>query len=172
MATNLQFIKDASASDVSSMNVTDCFSDQYEVYAITMAKLEGLQSGNRNNHMRFIDSSSNIISGSEYDWAALNMRSYASFSQSQVQNDTEIQRIQIYSSLDVEFGTVLYIFNPNDSSSFTFANWLSSGLVESGTAGYGIKGIGVHKQAEQITGVNFISNADNFNLKVSVYGVK
>ena len=146
MATNLQFIKDASASDVSSMNVTDCFSNQYEVYAIIMAR-----SKNTNK---------------------LSSGFYASFSQSQVQNDTEIQRIQIYSSLDVEFGTVLYIFNPNDSSSFTFANWLSSGLVESSTAGYGIKGIGVHKQAEQITGVNFISNADNFNLKVSVYGVK
>tara|TARA_Y100001973_G_scaffold6311_1_gene8827 strand:+ start:502 stop:1020 length:519 start_codon:yes stop_codon:yes gene_type:complete len=172
MATNLQFIKDASASDVSSMNVTDCFSDQYDVYAITMAKLEGLQSGNRNIHMRFIDSSSNIISGSEYDWSALNLRSYASFTEGRSTNDTEIQRIQIYSSLDKEFGTVLYIFNPNDSSSFTFANWQSSGLVESSTAGYGLKGIGVHKQAEQITGVNFISNADNFNLKLSVYGVK
>jgi|TARA_R100000482_G_scaffold48666_1_gene17116 hypothetical protein len=172
MATQLEFIKSASASDVSSMNVTDCFTDKYDVYAITMDKLEGLQSGNRNIHLRFIDSSSSIISGSEYDWAAQNIRSYASFTTASSENDTEIQRIQIYSSLDKEFGTVLYIFNPNDSSSFTFAQWLSAGLVESSTAGYNIKGIGVHKQAEQITGVNFISNADNFNLKVSVYGVE
>tara|TARA_R100001015_G_C4527785_1_gene95025 strand:+ start:40 stop:555 length:516 start_codon:yes stop_codon:yes gene_type:complete len=171
MATNLQFIKSASASNVSSMNVTDCFSDQYKVYKITMAKLEGLQSGNRNIHMRFIDSSSNVISGSEYDWSAINLRSYDTFSEDKSTNDTEIQRIQIYGDTGVEFGTVLYIYNPNDSSSFTFSNWQSAGLVTTPYL-YGIRGIGVHKQAEQITGINFISNADNFNLTVSVYGVK
>ena len=171
MATNLQFIKQTSATNVSSMNVTNCFSDRYDVYKVILTKLEGLQSGNRNIHMRFIDSSSNIISGSEYDWAALNVRSYDAFTESKSTSDTEIQRIQIYGDTDVEFGTVLYIYNPNDSSGYTFANWQSSGLINTPYS-YGIRGIGVHKQAEQITGINFISNADNFNLTVSVYGVK
>ena len=35
-----------------------------------------------------------------------------------------------------------------------------------------MKGIGVHKSAEQITGVNFFPNADTFDLTVNVYGVK
>ena len=34
MATNLQFIKSNTASSVTSMDITDCFTDQYDVYAI------------------------------------------------------------------------------------------------------------------------------------------
>tara|TARA_R100000329_G_scaffold4311_1_gene5921 strand:- start:6942 stop:7457 length:516 start_codon:yes stop_codon:yes gene_type:complete len=171
MATNLQFVKQTSATNVSSMNITDCFSSGYDVYKVFLTKLEGYQSGNRNIHMRFIDTNSSVISGSEYSWAALNLRSYSSFSQGKSANDTEIERIQIYGDTDVEFGTVLYIFNPYNSSSYTFAKWKSAGLINTPYL-YGIAGIGVHKQTEQITGINFISNADNFNLTVSVFGVK
>jgi len=37
----------------------------------------------------------------------------------------------------------------------------------------GTKGIGVHKSAEQISGINFLASAGNIeNIAVSVYGVK
>ena len=95
MATNLQFVKQTSATNVSSMNITDCFSSGYDVYKVFLTKLEGYQSGNRNIHMRFIDTNSSVISGSEYSWAALNLRSYSSFSQGKSANDTEIESIEL-----------------------------------------------------------------------------
>ena len=40
MATELQFIKSASGSGVSSLSVTDCFSEKYDVYAMTIPTLD------------------------------------------------------------------------------------------------------------------------------------
>lgn len=173
MAGNLEFIKSETGTSVSSLDVNDCFSSDYDVYMISISKLNGLQaSGNRLLQMRFIDTVPSVISGSEYDWADYNLRSYDAFTENKATSDTEIERILIYGSGDVEGGATIYIYNPYDSSSYTFAQWQASGLIEATDRGYGMKGIGVHKQAEQITGVNFFPNADTIDLTVSIYGVK
>ena len=170
---NLEFIKSATGSSVSSLSVTDCFSDNYDVYAVTIAKLEGLaSSGNRLINMRFIDGTGSIISSTQYDWAAQNLRSYSAFTDDKTVSDNAIERVQIYGSDNLAGGTVLYIYNPYSSSSYTFTAWQSGGLIEGPPRLYGLKGIGVHKSTQTITGVAFVTNADNVNLTVNVYGVK
>ena len=62
MATNLEFIKSASGSGVSSLSVTDCFSADYDVYFVQVAK--SLNSVEANLDIRFIDSGGSIISAS------------------------------------------------------------------------------------------------------------
>ena len=170
MATNLQFIKSASATNVSSIDVSDCFSDKYDVYKIVIHNVDGYQSsGNRLVDMRFIDTVPSVISGSEYDYAVLNLDASNAFSESRDTSATIIGRLYAYTNAD-DFGAVtLYIFNPNDSSSYTFALYQSSGWLG---RNYSAKGIGVHKSAEQITGVQFKTNADNMDIDLSVYGVK
>ena len=170
MATNLEFIKSASGTNVSSIDVSDCFSDKYDVYKIVIHNVDGYQSsGNRLVDMRFIDTVPSVISGNEYDYAVLNLDASNAFSQSKDTSATIIGRLYAYTNAD-DFGAVtLYIFNPNDSSSYTFALFQSSGWLG---RNYSAKGIGVHKQAEQITGVQFKTNADNMDINLSVYGVK
>ena len=36
MATNLEFIKSATGTSVTSLDVTDCFSADYDVYKVTL----------------------------------------------------------------------------------------------------------------------------------------
>ena len=170
MATNLEFIKSASGTNVSSIDVSDCFSADYDVYKIVIHNVDGYQSsGNRLVDMRFIDTVPSVISGSEYDYAVLNLDASNAFSESRATSTTLIGRLYAYTNAD-DFGAVtIYIFNPNDSSSYTFALYQSSGWL---ARNYSAKGIGVHKSAEQITGVQFLTNADNMDIDLSVYGVK
>ena len=67
MATNLQFIKEASAIDVSSIQITDCFSSSYDVYQVLINNDNG---SNNDLYIRVINDSGTVISsGSKYDYA-------------------------------------------------------------------------------------------------------
>ena len=173
MAGSLEFIKSATGSSVSSLDVTNCFSDNYDVYMISISKINGLQSsGNRVLRLRLLDSTSTVIDQTEYDYAVLDLRSYDTYTEQKSTTSTAFDRIMIYGSGDVEGGATIYVYNPYDSSSYTFGTYQSSGLVEASDRGFGTKGIAVHHNAEQITGINFTPNADSFDLTVKVYGVK
>jgi len=168
---NLEFIKSASGTNVRSIDVNDCFSADYDVYKIVIHNIKGYQaSGDRLLDMRFIDTVPSVITGAEYDYAVLDLDSGAAFAEQRATNTTLIGRLYIYNTSTALGAIVAYIFNPNDSSSYTFATYQSSGNYAG--RNYGMKGIGVHKQAEQITGVHFITNADNMDINLSVYGVK
>ena len=170
MATNLQFIKSVSGSDVSIFNITNCFSSSYDVYQINIVE-------NINDDlsdffaMRFIDSGGNIISDTEYAYANLNMRSYTSFSQNKSASTSEINNIGYSQSNSISStANNIIIYNPFDSSSFTFVNW-SGAINVHGFGGAGAKAIGCHKNAEQITGVSFHAGNSINSIKVNVYGI-
>ena len=65
-------------------------------------------------------------------------------------------------------GASFTIFNPFDSSAFTFGQGQTS---DYSSVGRGRKMIMVHKSAEQITGVNFSTSSGSFDTTVSVYGI-
>tara|TARA_R110002020_G_C15778346_1_gene728906 strand:+ start:27 stop:548 length:522 start_codon:yes stop_codon:yes gene_type:complete len=173
MAGSLEFIKSVSGTSVGTLDVTDIFSANYDVYKITIAKME--QTNNGWNEMRFLDSGGSVISDSEYDNAVLELKSYSSFSEYRVTGANKIETI-MYSGTGsaVAGGLVMYIFNPYNSSSYTFLTLQSNGFRD-GLGQIGSKQISVHKSAEQISGVHFISGGSGSvftNLDVSVYGVK
>jgi len=158
MAGSLEFIKSASASSVGSTSVTDIFTDKYDVYFISLT--QGGTSSDTNIGMTFLDSGGTEITASEYDFALLNMTAYASFAEVRSTNTTR-------------FATGIYIFNPYDSSSFTFIE-SKAGTFDTGNGLIGRKNIGVHKSAEQLSGVVFkaITSPKTISLEISVYGVK
>ena len=172
MATNLQFIKSASGSGINSFSVTDCFSDKYDVYYVSVTKVDIAQA--YYNRVRLINASG-IDTGSNYDYAALQLTSYQNFSQ--VRSTTAT--FWLYSSWQSANasdgqGLGMYIFNPYDSSSYTFMTHQASGF-NSGSGMLGFKGIGVHHTAEQITGIEFNTptSAYNYdNITVNIFGVK
>jgi len=170
MAGNLEFIKSATGSSVTSLDVTDCFSADYDVYQINLVQFDRSTTGSAG--IRLLDSGGTVITANEYDFAYMNMRSYSTFSESRTTN-TSVIDILAYSqttALDTTTGTVWNVFNPYDSSSYTFTKGQSSVMVDGfGVVGY--KAIGVHKSAEQITGFQIYTNAVSFNATVNVYGL-
>ena len=166
MATSLQFIKSVSGSSVSSLSVTDCFNAQYDVYQILITKIE--QATAQYLWFRLIDSVG-VDSTSNYDDATLVMKPSTSFSEERNANQNAWTRF-LYNSNGTTGGNInLFIYNPNDSSSFTFATaqGIGQGLY------WGSKAIGVHTVAEQITGIQLLPGSGNLeNAEVSVYGVK
>jgi len=167
---NLEFIKSAS-STASTVSVTDCFSDKYDVYQLIVTNYENT-TGTTNYRMRLLDSVGSPITALEYDIATLIVDSSASFTETR---NTGLDYIQYFptntSGLDIGLGTSIYVFNPNDSSSYTFLKWAGSSWFNTRLVGY--NGIAVHKSAEQITGFQvFGSSGTMDNFAVSVYGVK
>ena len=170
MAGNLEFIKSETGSSVTSLDVTDCFSADYDVYQINLVQFDRATADFAG--IRLLDSGGTVITANEYDYAFLNMRSYSTFAENRATNTSFINGFA-YSqttALDTTTGTVWNIFNPYDSSSYTFTKGQSSVMVD----GYGVssfKAISVHKSAEQITGFQIYTNAVSFNATVKVYGL-
>ena len=170
MATNLQFIKSASGTSVSSLSVTDCFSADYDVYFVEVAK--SLNSVEANLDIRFIDSGGSIIADSEYDYATLQLNSNTSFGERRSTGNTKISRLVVFGGDEQKTGGTgyAYVYNPYDSSSYTFTQGASQSIQ--GTTFVGDKQIGVHKSAEQITGIAIIPSGGTTTLIINVYGVK
>ena len=168
MAGNLEFIKSATGSSVSSLSVTDCFSDKYNVYMVSITKLDRTTA--QYLRLKVIDSGG-VDSTSNYDLAALEMESSTSFAEIKNTNQDQFTSIQYQGTgADDGAGVSMYVFNPFNSSSYTFFQSQSVGYYSSGLIGY--KMIGVHTVAEQILGLEFFPTSGTFDLTINVYGVK
>ena len=170
MGASTKFIKSATGSAVSSLSVTDCFSSDFDVYEVT-ANFSKSTSGTNWARLRFIDSGGSVIADAEYDYASLTTLDYASFAQEKGTAQTAISRVNFVHTSGIGGGTKFKIYNPYDSSSFTFTNFQNvAGTVSNS---FGGKVIGVHKSAEQITGLNILGDSYTFDdIEINVFGVK
>ena len=174
MATNLQFIKSASANIVTSLDITDCFSADFDVYYLSITKIDQSSNGTFVYH-RLLDSSNVAISDSSYDQAILILASNGAFSEYRTTNQSSGFGIAGYGMRDIEdgMGNGAYIFNPYDSSSYTFFTAQSSFILNAGTTMEGYKTISVLKSAEQCNGIQLNAGVGDFtNIKATIYGVK
>jgi hypothetical protein len=168
MATNLQFIKSASGTSVSSLSVTDCFSDKYNVYQVLVT--EAVFTVNVNPRIRVINTSG-IDTGANYDWASLITDSVTTFGQNRFTNSDHYgHQGVVAANATLGTGTSLYVYNPYNSSSYTFFQTQNSSTYLGNH--YGYKTIGVHKVAEQITGIVLNALTGTLSGTVEVYGVK
>ena len=174
MATNLQFITSVEiTSSQSTTNVDNIFSSNYEVYKIVLRGISTVGTLDLDLNARLIDDGGSVISDNEYDYAVFQLKANSSFTQNKNTNYSRIDRISFSDQSPESQGTVLYVYNPNSSSSYTFLNWQSVHMV--GGNGGGVKGIAVHKVAETIRGINFFDvNTDRpYDIgTIAVYGVK
>ena len=176
MATNLEFIKSTTiTSAVSTLDITDVFSAEYDVYKIVANDLSTVGTSQTDPDLRFINSSGSVISASNYDYAHLIMQTGSSFTEQRATGQAQLYRF-FSESVDQspESGSqVSYIFNPFSSSSYSFA------IYQSFTATAGVKiamkGIGVLKQAASMTGFQVRDSNTTRPFAggtISVYGVK
>jgi len=167
MATNLQFIKSASATSVDSLQITDCFSADYDVYKVV---IDSDNSSNADMYTRVINNSGTVIStGSKYDFASHELNASGSFG---IYKNTGVNQLEgIGFTSTTGNVTVAYFYNPYNSSSYTFAISQSSSMYTTNMRGG--KSIGVYKNADTITGLEIRDNSTDYSyINVSVYGVK
>ena len=170
MAGSLEFITNQTTSGQALIDLTNVFTDKYDVYCITSNTF--VPTSSQSLTYRLLDSSSTVISATEYDFAFLDFRSNSSFIEQPVPNSNYMGTLP-YSDANGTQGNgfALYIFNPYDSSSYTFGQWQGSSF-NTGSGMRGKKGISVHKSAEQITGIRFFVFSGTMEFEASIYGVK
>ena len=171
--SNLRLINETTVSSgVATVNITDVFSSDYDIYKIVSTA--NILDADKDIYMRYINSSGSIVSASNYDTATLTMKGHSSYS------ETPSTKVNInYGGLfnltsgNESGGAVEYVFNPTDTSSYTFGINQSIGMYSTGT--YGTKGIRVLKQTNSITGIHLYNgeSTDNFGGgTVKIYGLR
>ena len=155
--SNLRLINDTSiTSGVSTVNITDVFSADFDIYKIVTSGISTVGTSQTDLNMRFINASGSVISASNYDYAYLIMQTHTSFSEGKDTNEAQLYRF-FGDSADQEpedASCVAYIFNPFSSSSYSFA--LYQNMVASTGVKIAEKGIGVLKQTASMTGFQVI----------------
>ena len=176
MAGHLQFVKSIKiTTDQSTTSVTNVFSDAYSVYEIYADGISTVGTNQSDLNMRFIDSSDNVISDNEYDYAHKIMRADTTFSEQK--NTGQAQFLRAFSeSTDQKpegQGAKICVFNPYDSDTYTYITYQSN--TTTSALKIAMKGIGVHKSVERITGFQMheINGNRPYNGgHITVYGVK
>ena len=166
---SLQFIKSATSSSSSTASITNVFSSTYDVYQVQLG-WEKQTSGNVN--LRLLDSGGSAISDSEYDFAYLQTASFNTFGTYKQTGQTSFPEL-FFASTTVGGGVMLYIFNPSNSSSYTFIQGQYTGCYDGGGGGgQGRKLIGVHNVTEEITGLQLVCSSGTISATIDAYGVK
>mgnify|MGYP005995806125 FL=1 len=170
--SSLRLISDTDLVDgVTTFSATDVFTDDFDIYKITINNLSHNSGSPAQISFRFINSAGSVITSSEYDSASAQYRSSNTGIENRSQNDTD-SVIMGYADLSPEAsGFVIYVFNPTNTSSFTFFNCQSSVAVSA--ALHTFKGIGVLTETTKVTGFQIIASSntlDSGNMKV--YGLR
>ena len=173
MPTNLEFITNIQASGQTTQTI-DCdnvFSDKYDVYCIKLYALESSSGNHQWVRIRYIDNTGTVITASEYDYAQYTMPATGAFYENRATNQNNIVYSGIGYTDDTGDNSIMYIYNPYDSSSYTFQ--MGQSAFSTGGNLYSAKGISVHKSAETIRGIRFYTDPAYMGAwNISFYGVK
>ena len=170
--SNLRLLNETTVSSgVASVSVTDVFSSDFDIYKITFTDME-IQTEDYTS-MRLINSSGNIVTNTIYNNASRIMYSHTSFFNAQNTTDNKFYYLNyLYpNSYDDGNGNTIYIFNPFDTSSYTFIINQGTGYAN-GVGNYNFKGIGVLKETSSITGINVFRTGNINNIKIRTYGLR
>ena len=171
--SNLRLLNETTATSVSTMSVTDVFTTDFDIYKITLYSSSATE---KEDHIQFINSGGSFVNSSSYDYAQLFMRSYSSFSEV---SDTSDTKLRLITGSEDNFGgnAIIYVFNPTNSSSYTFIlSQMSRGYDLQNDNGFDMdsnKNIGILKQQSSITGFHlFNSSTATSDYTARTYGLR
>tara|TARA_A100001011_G_scaffold224290_2_gene232234 strand:- start:1625 stop:2161 length:537 start_codon:yes stop_codon:yes gene_type:complete len=175
MGNSLRFLKQVSFSDVTAGDVTDVFSSDFDIYKIVSTGYDETSGDANRANIRFINSSGSIDSSSSYDHASLAIEAAASGAYPTVKSSSADHiNFVLYDNgqSGASSSGQIYVFNPFNSSSYTFVTFSESHFQQ----GYGAsteKGVGTYKVQSSLTGFRLYSSASgNFNVRINVYGIR
>ena len=156
-------------SAVASVTLTGIDST-YDVYMVKVNQMESVND-NVNPFLRFTVSGTGD-SSANYDYAFKNLRTDSSFGNEAVTNDNEINLDNIGTGTGEQFNCVLYLFNFNNASEYSFVTVEGVNINSSGTL-KGRQGGGVLTVAQATNGVSFFPASGNFSSGTfTLYGLK
>ena len=172
MATNLQFIKKETSSDIVSVSYTDLFNTNYDVFELFIDLQYNALSY---LDIYLLDSGGSVLTGSHYDVAVQEMRTQSAFAQYRYENSTIWRGLGGYmGNVNGGYGMKLTVFNPTSTSDYTFALSQSNSPESSGSQG--TKGIAVYTATDGVYGLKIQASGGGSTtfdfLNVSVFGVK
>jgi len=166
----LRLINKTLATDgVSEVDITDVFSEDFDIYKITFTDLQTNSGADFN--MRWLNTSGNPITSSEYDRCKYYMNSNVSAGDVRTTNRDHIQRpadaFGYSSAQDTGFG-VMYVYNPFSSSSFTYFSAQGGTLAAVLSSS---RDIGVLTETTSLGGFRFYVSTTFKKLTVNTYGL-
>ena len=174
--SNLRLINETSiTSGVSTVNIEDVFSADFDIYKIVISGMTTVGTTGTSPDFRFINSSGSVISASDYDYAHLIMRTDASFTEQRATGQAQFYRFQaetVDQAPDSQ-GHISYIFNPFSSSSYSFAIYQS--MTSASALHLAMKGIGVLEQTASMTGFQVIDSNETRPFaggQIKTYGLR
>lgn len=168
--SNLRLIKEIkSTSSVSTIDVTDVFSSEFDIYQIQVSDIECSVSGSWWS-LRFINSAGSVEYSAKYDYAMEEMRSFATTAENSYLNTTSIPYVS-FNELTTGGLANIVVFNPYTSSSNTHLTLETVGYYAAGGMD-GVKGIGAYKQNSSLSGFRIQRGTGLFeNMTIRVYGI-
>lgn len=168
--SNLRLIDETSGTSVSSISVSNVFSEDFDIYKVIIKNVDS--TAEDYTHMRFINSSGSIVTSSNYNYASAFLRSYNTFTEFKSTSDVKFQRFGVQDTGAEDGGsTIAYIFNPYSNTSYSFFVNQHSGQGSLGQIG--LKGIGVLKQTASMSGMQFFPNSGTFDtITVQTFGLR
>ena len=146
-------------SSVSSVNVTDVFSADFDIYQITYS--EAKLSINASANCRFINSSGSVVTAN-YDYADASMYTGGAFGENRNPNATFLYTYFGVANVANTGGQAeCWLFNPYSSSSYTFSTYANTSY--NGTNLWATKGIAVLHELSSITGFQFYPSTGTIN---------
>ena len=175
--SNLRLLNETTVgSSVTTVNVEDVFTADFDVYKIVIPQMNTVGTASTDVALRFINSSGSIVTASDYDYAQLYLRAYASDTEINSTSDTDIRLV--VGDEDSFGGTaIIYVFNPTNISSYTFVlhqGSLAIDLNNNNTVSFAsIKGIGLLHEVTSITGFHLKNNASaSVDYTATTYGLR
>lgn len=114
-------ITSVSASNVSSVNVSDIFSSTYDFYQIVITDLD-ITANSINLDMRYLDSSGNEITSS-YAYVRHSLQNTRSYLEQSGSSESDFPLINIDSTTAHNPALIIYIYDPLNTSFHTLGNY-------------------------------------------------
>jgi len=171
--SNLRLINETSAIDgVTSVNVTDVFSADFDIYKI-VANVDTSSTTAVDANLRLLNASGSPITSGVYDKAFLRMRMDTTFSETRATNETGALALVGTSDQNPEgSNSVIWVFNPFSSSSYTF--FLKQSLNAWSSLRASDKGIQVAKTTTSCTGFQIYVSSSGIGEEtiIRTYGLR
>ena len=161
------------SSDVRTINVTDVFSDDFDIYKVTISLNYSTSSSQEYIDLRAITSSGSVISSTDYRVASLVMLSDATFQENRSASETRYRYVGYADNAANGSATTVWFFNPTNNNSYTGIIAQGMSYRASDTDTVGTKAIGNLYQASKITGFQVFPNtSDISNAVIRTYGLR
>lgn len=167
----LEFITSASTASGNTLDITDCFNADYDIY---MIKSYFNCSSENASRFRVIDTSGTVQTGALYTYAEQGIMSATADGQNKTTGTTGYNNIAVVES-NYGANAISYLFNPYVSGVYPFMISQSISMYVNGvtvTTG-GFKFIGAWQGGSQIAGIQLSEqNGIASVLEMKVYGIK